>query len=686
MGVCPKLFEERMTLRWRGLRNVGSDALVRSWNTTAQTLNRVADGHERNRWNILPLPTGTGKTQSVALYCAMLESDNPPGVVIVTPLKVQATEIADQINKLSGQCRAVAHHSDTPASSELMVRIPVLAVTHSAYQNRVGEADSSRSMQLTNWSRGPRRLTIIDETPPMVRAHRVTLQDIGQMHGALRGITTASQPYQLEALNDLFIGLDEARVTNDNRERFLSRRELKLLEDIDFIGMRASVGGTDAEEWQFGRSDGIEGVKIKQQCRATLRDLASIQRLGWAWLSQRGGVLSIHASEGVLPEEHFGGVILDATARVDTAYELLGERAKIVPTEAGIRRYGNVTLKVARNHRVGKQYLKKHISQVWPSVLRALLDDLDKQSNVLVCCHKAVEPYLTSYATGFSRLEVTHWGKVSGRNDWSDFDTVVILGLPYLDPTASGDTLMALRGPTNTDWLESAHFRSFGEHADIREALIQSHIVKCVIQAVNRVRCRRTIDANGNCLPTNIFMLLPRGPVAECITSAMENEMPGINSQPWTIDFSTHTARSFCARRALHDFLAGAPPGSYSKKDLVETRGFKKSTLDRFISSWKDPLTETAEAMKVFGVEYVSPKKGRGFEARFVKRAVDGPAVGRESDLSVGTSINAGAVLPNLRSSSIKGTVASSIRPVLDPLAEPFDALDLWRISQLPPA
>ena len=56
---------------------------------------------------------------------------------------------------------------------------------------------------------------------------------------------------------------------------------------------------------------------------------------------------------------------------------------------------------------------------------------IDRQ--VLLLCHKDSEHWYASQEHDFRNFEVTHWGAIDGKNDWQDFDTVVIAGIPYRD-------------------------------------------------------------------------------------------------------------------------------------------------------------------------------------------------------------------------------------------------------------
>ena len=71
---------------------------------------------------------------------------------------------------------------------------------------------------------------------------------------------------------------------------------------------------------------------------------------------------------------------------------------------------------------------------------------ISNDSQVLLVCHKDSEHWYSSQEYDFRNFEVTHWGAIDGKNDWQDFDTVVIAGIPYRDIVWANNTFMAIRG------------------------------------------------------------------------------------------------------------------------------------------------------------------------------------------------------------------------------------------------
>ena len=131
------------------------------------------------------------------------------------------------------------------------------------------------------------------------------------------------------------------------------------------------------------------------------------------------------------------------------------------------------------------------------------------------------------------QLNVGHWGAVDGSNHWQDCDTAVIFGLPYTPDTWAANAYFALQGVQDTAWLQSKN-RPYGKHQDVREALKTGHIVSSVVQAINRIRCRKVIDAKGNCPKADVYLMLPAGKVGETILKGILESMPKVNLCEWT--------------------------------------------------------------------------------------------------------------------------------------------------------
>jgi hypothetical protein len=191
------------------LGNTSNKSLEASWSQMAETFAAHINGHgipdNADKWSVLSLPTGTGKTQGAILYCAILSQrlKTPvplhPGVLIVTKLIDDADHIAADINKLSRQYApvmidgghlAVSYHSKKKHDlrREDLRSFPVLVITHRAYELALetidlGACDSGPSAPRTwdcfhAYNGGRRKLVVIDEAIDLLTESQLDVEQV----------------------------------------------------------------------------------------------------------------------------------------------------------------------------------------------------------------------------------------------------------------------------------------------------------------------------------------------------------------------------------------------------------------------------------------------------------------------------------------------------------------------------
>ena len=147
-------------------------------------------------------------------------------------------------------------------------------------------------------------------------------------------------------------------------------------------------------------------------------------------------------------------------------------------------------------------------------------------------------------------MSTTHYGEHTGSNGWDDHDAVAIFGLHYLPNHWATNTYQAYKGRQETEWLRADGNRPFNGHKDILKALRYGPLVSDTIQAINRVRCRRVIDGQGNCSPTDAFLMLPNGEVGEAVLEGIKDY--GIKVKDWSC-FKGHTGSKRKIRRGKNE-------------------------------------------------------------------------------------------------------------------------------------
>jgi len=185
--IQPKEFASAMEQHWTtNLHNVPSPALMALWETMCETFNKAMDNQE-SRWSVLQPPTGTGKTQGLAVYSAMTAKANrgingKVGLLIATRLIEQANELEETINRLAGFKCAVTKHSENKISPQEMAEADVLIITHAAYV-KASEFNSQGHdrgwSNLLNWTHGKRALTLVDESlANIIDEYQVKAEDV----------------------------------------------------------------------------------------------------------------------------------------------------------------------------------------------------------------------------------------------------------------------------------------------------------------------------------------------------------------------------------------------------------------------------------------------------------------------------------------------------------------------------
>lgn len=195
----PEAFRDAMTARWMHLGNVSSPRLEALWLTMGRIFNEAA-ANQDDTWRILKPPTGSGKSQGLCVYSAMvLKTSCPLGILVVTRTIEQANEIVETIRSMIPEGlhnKVRANHSASPLKWFEIASSQVLVVTHAAY----GLSLASKGRP-TDWEGGPRRLTIIDEAlAGIVEEHRVTLDDVKDVLRCLDVTHKITFPKQVAAI------------------------------------------------------------------------------------------------------------------------------------------------------------------------------------------------------------------------------------------------------------------------------------------------------------------------------------------------------------------------------------------------------------------------------------------------------------------------------------------------------
>lgn len=616
-------FIDRMIEHWTCKLGLSlSEPLLKGWQQLERAVERTADGAEQ--WQVVQLPTGSGKTEALKVLCSVQELTRHPHILIVTKFNDEADQIAFGINKLAGWSMARSLHSEAPEALSELGSIPVVVITHSAYRLALKEvANTGSSPRLERYYAGlvSRQWTVIDEAFDWVDAYDIELGDLRSMCGDLAGLVQDPERADIERLHSLAAALTEA--TRENR--MLNGEQFEVLAGLQFGKLQDVVKNLPKEAlavWDdphestnlvFGQVP--TRTPFRTRYLALLSQLETMVRIGFAWTSHKRGRALLHSSRSLVGVGGKYGVILDATADIDPTYSLMGTGVQVLPRPQAIRSYANVRLHLSYGHRVGKEHLVQTAAKHWPVIWGQLSPALTAK-RPLVCTHRDVKTVVKQFSIN-SSLQLAHWGNLDGKNEWGDCDAAVFFGLPYLDDIAPTHAYFAHQGPKSDDWFTGN--RSFGGFADIRRSLQDGFIARSMVQAVNRTRCRKPIDNAGNCNPTDVYLLLPaKGQTTDLVTRSIRHQMPGISVREWETGATKRKARKASAEARLLAYFEKAPEGIHLKSAVVSglrtnTRSFERMTAELRRAS---PIAEKLAALRV---RYHSTA-GRGKEAYFIKQ------------------------------------------------------------------
>ena len=631
--VSPVDFLDRMSHLWSQppFNMPTSPALLDGWRVMADyfrhviTSNTSCDATVKPSF-VLPLPTGSGKTEGTCVYAALqaeknVHHPNPIGVLIVTRLIADADKVAEKINTFARRAVAVACHSENKLSAEVMAQHDVLVITHQSFMNAASafaSEERGRWNTLYSWYRGVRSLIIVDEALANAVDHNVvTCEDLDLVLRAIPHHLREKFAVAIKSVETLKLFLERKKDTRppgaDLAKMLWGVGSPQLVEEFKELRIALATIEFDPALYNEEASQTVDGI------------LDDVQAMfdSYAYYYRQGAQHSLNSSRYLLPEGMPGTVILDATAHCNLLYELLESTVYVVPVPNRIRDYGNVTLHVARTSAgLGKTKMRETKHLRLPRLAKEIKERVAPGGLVFLCVHKHAKDLAATFSTDELPLKVAWWGAVDGSNEWAGCDVAVILGLPYMDPRRAINNVFAVSGPQDDAWLQSPPV--FSGRANVLDVMMQRDVSASVVQAINRIKCRRMIDPEGRCEKADVYIVLPQDWRGDAVLDDIRMNMPGIHVVPWDFEPDgpkVYAPRSKSAAEAVIGLMRDRKPGavllSYVKREL--------SLSDKQLSRLKEELAKATSkittALRELGVIYKVEGKGRGAKSYLVKAA-----------------------------------------------------------------
>jgi hypothetical protein len=621
--IHPDAFHERMRSHWETtLGNVYSPRIGEQWVDLARTFNaHVEDASNPQgpqQYSVVAAPLGTGKTQGLILYCVLLSEkygDEAPGVLIITRLTRDADGIEEQINRMAGRTVALAYHHVARRERDVKLndvsRYPVAIITHAAYRDaliQLGQpSGQSKWPMFSTYATADRdeqrALNVIDEALDMVEHDNVGIEKLKKTLGHIPERVQKAHREEIAALEETVehmrslsaaANVEEPGPILADKKPAADRPRLHHMvlkgKPISLSELLAQLNCTrlrDCDENQTQRmiGDTLHSVEVLWQ--------------QWCFASKLPtGEDALHTARDILPKSSRGAVILDATSRANRMYDLLGDRIVRRRDVAGVRSWKNVKLHVSAGHKVGKGFVARNADK-WASEgvseLQKALGEAPR--NVLLIGHSTGEPLLKKYAP--DGWHTAHWGAIDGSNEWRDCDTVAIFSLPYRPDYWAANTYFALTGDLNESVLSE-------DGSAKRWSLKLGQVVSDVVQAIGRVRCRKVIDAEGNCAPTDVFLTLPVGTIADQILAGIVAELPDVDIHRWRFDKNATGAKKKTSKNeeALVDYCSKLTRGTHDAALARQRLNLRGGSWLRLARDLKDRSSIVAAKLAEMGVMF----------------------------------------------------------------------------------
>lgn len=632
--IDPDEFVAEMSRHWtERLGNVSSEPLRSTWRQLGEAFGQnilsQSSLKDTGEWTVLCPPTGSGKSQGAVIYCAMLsrfQQEDHPGVLIVTRLIDDCNRMAEEINGYGSMQTAVAYHSEQKEvkMSDLKT-FPVVVITHRAYEQALDFMGAGAGIADT-WSlfhdyleNDRRKLVIVDEALDVVEHNRVSLDGLRATYGQVPQSLHKQFPKEVESIMLVISILERFNSSQQKQvEQILSHDPLPMLDGClpDLTEFRKAFRERFSDAYVLRLKDqrALEAVRTRHDNR--LRSLHALFRT-WQYYARIEGRDTLNTARLLVPDNMNGVVVMDATASRNVVYEVFS-KAKVMQPPKGTRRYDNVTLHVSRGHNVGKRRMESRPKPLCKELMGELESILPPQKKCLIVTHKGLSAFMDTFSPKFEKA-VTHWGRTTGSNDWKDFDTCVIFGIPYRPPVWPINTFFACQGPQDDRWLQSDGYREYKEHKDIKSALSTSQLVVDIVQAMDRIRSRKVIDSEGNCPPADVYILLPNEQ-ADTIVEGMRTEMPGIKVKPWQYKGQRRKTKRSNYEVGLLKLLEGLDHGdlvhvSYLRDQL----GASQRTMADLTKKAQDIQSDLYPSMVDLGVRYETIRGGSTQRATFIR-------------------------------------------------------------------
>lgn len=302
-------FEQQMEKHWvHTLGNSSGDNLRAVWRQLGSAFGEAIFAHgkpEGKTWRVLQPTTGTGKTQGLCVYAAMLAKQNltqqdnlKTGMLVVTQLIAQCDEVVERINEMAGSDVALASHSESKPHRLQISAAPILVITHQAFVNAVkglSDDNAQKWSDYTNWMYGERELIVIDEAlSNMVEASQVKSSAVTQALGLIPAEIKVAYKSQISALkcvdqlfSDISEKIDESPNAGLTSTKNAWRGSIEMPSSFRMDDLRSALWSHKYDKWVLGKDSMADRHRLRDKVDETLKSIEAVMA-NWAYYARAG--------------------------------------------------------------------------------------------------------------------------------------------------------------------------------------------------------------------------------------------------------------------------------------------------------------------------------------------------------------------------------------------------------------
>jgi len=549
-------------------------------------LNNVYHSKNRKAGIIYSIPasTGSGKSTITAIYISLLPRYSSK-VLIAMRETSEADKIAKEINTFSKHERAVAFHSKNDIKSKLAKEYEVVVITHAMLKQVPSFSNVYKDLIL------PRTLKVIDEEINFVEFTYLTEKKILLLEYFLKvlsltypnlrhyykSIETFLKKFTIWKIKTYGYTLENKNIPDLSSLEESLKKEAKNICYYEIIS-------------DYSSDSSYDKMRTKKKIISIIDTIINMKNYPtFVYTYNNNPCIATAYMKNKLESSY---AVLDATSNISGRVEL---DTNIVQPKIVTHDYSEVETFILNSAHNKNMIIKNE-------TINNLLSKVAFGKKTLLVVNKAnVEHAKDVVEKSFNahHIDISWYGKITGKNDWNDYDTVVVAGIELKSKLQIASEFVARKG---TDFFKDSN------HINLVEEYIKRDAIAEVIQAITRIRLRIT-DENGKALSAKVYIVIDSA-WDDIFQTYLKEEMTNINISHIDSDELPKPRSGSALDKITVYFSDKKSDTEIEIKDLIKNVPINKSAMSRLIKN-----NDFISLINGLGLDYIT-KEVKGSRGR----------------------------------------------------------------------